>query len=66
MSYLGNVKALKVAEMWTPEIEEKVNKALSNDPIPELNWLKFAPRPLRRATRVTYNFKVGGIDADPE
>jgi hypothetical protein len=58
----SNIKALQIAEKWTEELEEKVNKILNNDPPQETNWKKFTPFGSRRIERVTYNFKAGGVD----
>ena len=44
----SNIKALEVATKWTPEIEERINTALNNDPKRELNWLTMQPFPSRR------------------
>ena len=57
----SNLKSLEVAEKWTPEIEERINKALDNEPSLGIDYLTFKPFPSRRKERIDYNFKKGGI-----
>lgn len=58
----SNIKALEVASRWTPEIEERINKALGNEPARGISWITRKPLPGRRTEKVTYEFKVGGVD----
>ena len=50
----SNIKALEIASKWTPEIEERINTALGNEPKRETNWLNWMPFPSRRKEKVTY------------
>lgn len=38
-----NIKALELAYRWTPEIEDKVNKALGNEPEADINFRTWTP-----------------------
>ena len=58
----SNVKALEVAEKWTPEIEERINNLLKNEPEMPVHYRTFAPWPARRPTRVNYDFKAGVLE----
>eukprot|EP00344_Euplotes_crassus_P004296 CAMPEP_0196998346 /NCGR_PEP_ID=MMETSP1380-20130617/3762_1 /TAXON_ID=5936 /ORGANISM="Euplotes crassus, Strain CT5" /LENGTH=341 /DNA_ID=CAMNT_0042414893 /DNA_START=80 /DNA_END=1105 /DNA_ORIENTATION=+ len=58
----SNLKALEIAANWTPELEEQINKALGNQPQPEMILVKLTPEAPRRSVSMTYDLKLGGID----
>jgi len=43
-----NLKALEVAERWTPTIEKEISDLISNHPEAELNWRTWKENPSRR------------------
>jgi len=51
-----NLKALEVASKWTPELEERINKLLDNEPAPALDFNQFKPKKPRRGLRIDYSF----------
>lgn len=50
-----NIKALKIAQNWTPEIEEKVETALGNQPEPAMDFNVWGPKEPRRKLALDYN-----------
>ncbi|CAI2372835.1 unnamed protein product [Moneuplotes crassus] len=58
----SNLKALEIAANWTSELEEQINKALGNQPQPEMILVKLTPEAPRRSVSMTYDLKLGGID----
>ena len=52
-----NLAAVEVAKRWTPEIEEKIEKILDNQPVPVIDFNKWAPKKARRAIRVEYGLE---------
>lgn len=49
-----NVKALEVAQKWTPELEERIEAALGNQPEPAMDFNIWAPKQPRRKLAVEY------------
>lgn len=43
-----NLKAIAIAEKWTPELEVRINEALGNAPNMELDWRAWKPELPRR------------------
>ena len=44
----SNLKALEVAQNWTPEKEAKMAEILDNNPLPALEWFEWKPLRPRR------------------
>lgn len=53
-----NVKALEVAQKWTPELEERIEAALGNQPEPAMDFNIWGPKQPRRKLAVDYNMKT--------
>ena len=49
-----NLKCLDVVNKWSKEIEEKVEKAMQNQPTPPFNWRDWKPFEPRRHTSVAF------------
>jgi len=45
---IDNVKALEVAYKWTPELEERINKVLENQPEADIDFRTWTPMKSRR------------------
>lgn len=55
-----NLKALEVAQNWSEDIEEKIEKVLGNQPEPPIDFNSFTPMEARRKQTVDYNMTVEG------
>lgn len=58
-----NIKALEVASKWTPEIEEKIEKLLDNQPEPAMDFNIWGPKKPRRQVALDYNITPPATDA---
>lgn len=58
---LDNVKALELAYNWTPEIEDRVNKALGNEPEADIDFRTWTPQKARRLVAIDYNMKSKAV-----
>jgi len=56
-----NLKAVDVAQKWTPEIEEKLEKVLGNQPEPAMDWNTFTPKVPRRQEALDWKFSPSGM-----
>mmetsp|Transcript_7640 Transcript_7640/g.6765 ORF Transcript_7640/g.6765 Transcript_7640/m.6765 type:complete len:382 (+) Transcript_7640:1-1146(+) len=50
-----NMKALDLAQSWTKDLETRLNELLGNEPAPDRDFNKWAPKAPRRGIRVDYN-----------
>lgn len=57
-----NIKALEVACNWTSELEEKIEKALGNQPEPQMDFNVWAPMKPRRLVALDTNLTYPGED----
>jgi len=60
---IDNVKALEVAYKWTPELEERINKVLENQPEADIDFRTWTPMKSRRLVAIDYNMKDKAIKA---
>jgi len=49
-----NLQAVEVAKKWTPELEEKIEKILDNEPDTVYDFSTFKPKKPRRGLRIDY------------
>ena len=52
-----NIKSLKVAQNWTPELEDRIEAVLGNQPEPSMDWNVWAPKTSRRKLVIDYEMK---------
>jgi len=44
-----NLKALELYKKWTPELDERINTILGNNPEADMNWRTWKDMPSRRS-----------------
>ena len=53
----NNLQALNLVKNWTKELEDKIEKALGNRPLPEIDFMHikgFIPRKPRRDIAISF------------